>query len=824
MSCPCDIFDFPPRLFIRAGLSRFGRQIASFPQFRRALLHDVSATPGLKDWRGRQRDDFGVMLFEMWAYVCDVTAFYDEVYADETYVRTAIRRESLRKLTALLGYRPRPAVGATVSLAALAEGRRAISLPAGTAFRSDAFDGSAPQVFELKSNTVIHPLSNKWPLQSIRPSTFGTAALNQNFLLCTSGSVTARKGELVLVHVGAGAYPKPKTVQKVSDCNGVDGARYSKVEFDSPIAIPANTPVGSVTITKPSFTAGLWPRGYDTDRAFSLRGLIMGPGGVTVPPYAYLDAVYRAVRTEQDVVFAVKNVFRARRILTTSQESRTVTLASSTTFKDASNNDVTVPIPATTTTVTKLTLDTDLDTFPIFVLGSLVRGSFDSANISDIAVHLGFVSAAVVTVEARTGLAPNDSLNLPLPVEQPSDAASPGRFQLEDKNNVGVAVNASLEYRTGSLQLGQDSAWAPPLAVPVRLFGNIITATRGASVRNELLGIGDATQTNQTFKLRKSPLTYLPAPTQGNDIGVANTLKVYVDDVLWTEVPRFFKAPQRHQEQPALDVRAEEQIYIVRENDEGESSVTFGDGIRGRRLPTGARVTAWYRFGAGAPTPPAGGVHQVARPVKGLSSVRNPVGAYGGADAEPTDQLRRYAPRSALLLGRAVSLADLEAAAAGTEGVRSVRAEWRWNLFRQRPVAQIYYIGDAALDELITQRLRGLTEPDTPIDVTRANPLSRTLAIQITVNPTYLEDDVLARVRALLMDPLIGLLAPERIGIGLALFRSRIYEFVADVPGADAVADLQLNNAPFANWGISPGAGNYFDFQNGSLLLNGRNQ
>lgn len=812
MSCPCDIFEFPPRLFIPAGLARLGRQIASFPEFRRALLHDVSATPALRDWRGRQPDDFGVMLLEMWAYVCDVTAFYDEVYADETYIRPAIRRESLRKLTALLGYRPRPAVGATISLAAFAGGRRAIRLPAGTAFRSDAFDGSAPQVFELGSDTVIHPLSNEWPLQSIRPSTFGTAALNQNSLLCASGSVTAKKGDLVLVHVGAGAYPK--TVQHISDYNGVDGARYSQVEFDSPIAIPANTPVSSVTITEPSFTARLWPEKNDLDGAFSLlRFITFGSGSTPVTPYAYLDAVYRSVRAEQDVVFAVKNVFAARRILATSRQPRIATAASNTP----------VPIPATTTAVTKLTLDTDLDAF-LGVGASLVSGPFVSADISDIAVHLGFVDAAAVTVEARTGLAPTDPLNLPLPVEQPADAASPGCFQLEDKNNVGVALNASLDYITGSLQLGQDSAWAPPLTVPVRLFGNIVTATRGESVRNEFLGIGDATQANQRFKLKKSPLTYLPAPTQGNDIAVANTLKVYVDNVLWTEVPRFFKPQQRSPKQLELDVRSQAQIYIVRENDEGESSVTFGDGIRGRRLQTGARVTAWYRFGASAATPPAGGVHQIARPVKGLSSVRNPVPAYGGADAEPPDQLRRYAPRSALLLGRAISLADLEAAAACTEGVRSVRVEWRWNLLRQRPVAQIYYIGDAALDEPITQRLRGLTEPDTPIDVTRANPLACTLAVQITINPSYLEDNVLAQARALLMDPLIGLLAPERIGIGLALFRSRIYEFVSGVSGAEGVAGLQLNNAPFADWGISPGAGNYFDFETGSLLLNGKNQ
>ncbi len=269
---------------------------------------------------------------------------------------------------------------------------------------------------------------------------------------------------------------------------------------------------------------------------------------------------------------------------------------------------------------------------------------------------------------------------------------------------------------------------------------------------------------------------------------------------------------------------SQEQVYIVRENEDGESRVIFGDGVRGSRVPTGARVTAFYRFGAGAATPPAGSIHQLAKPSKGLARVRNPVAACCGADAEPSDQLKTYAPRSALLLGRAVSLADLEAATASTEGVRAVRAEWRWNLTKQRPVAQIFYIGDTALDEPITQRLLGLTEPGTPIDVTPATPLARTLALQITIDERYLEDDVLAGVREVLMDPESGLLAPERIGIGLPLFRSRIYEFVLRTAGAEAVTDVQFNGATLGDWGVSPGAGNYFDFEEGALLLNGKDE
>src|SRR5205823_1345037 len=156
------------------------------------------------------------------------------------------------------------------------------------------------------------------------------------------GSVTAKKDDLVLVRIGVDAYPK--TILKISDHNGVDGARYSKVEFNSDIPIPANTPVANVTITKPSFTAGLWPKIFDPDGAFSVSVWWLGFSTPT-SAYAYLDAVYHSVRAEQDVIFSVKDTFTARRILATSQQSRIATLASNTKFKDASNQDVIVPIP-----------------------------------------------------------------------------------------------------------------------------------------------------------------------------------------------------------------------------------------------------------------------------------------------------------------------------------------------------------------------------------------------------------------------------------------------------------------------------------------------
>jgi hypothetical protein len=292
---------------------------------------------------------------------------------------------------------------------------------------------------------------------------------------------------------------------------------------------------------------------------------------------------------------------------------------------------------------------------------------------------------------------------------------------------------------------------------------------------------------------------------------LTSTLKVYVDGLQWTEVPSFYA----HQ--------PEDEIYIVRQNDKNESQVTFGDGVLGRRLNTGSVVVAYYRFGGGGAMPPPGSINQIAKAVKGLKSVRSPVAPYGGADEEAASSLQKFAPRSALLLGRAVSLPDLEAAAASYAGVRAVAAEWRWSHVLQIPAAHIYYLADGDLTELILNKLRGLTQPDTPIQVERALPTEASLSIQIAWDEKRFEADVVNAVRTALTNVDTGILAPEVLGIGKPLFRSKLFEAVLNVTGVTSVTGLSYWDFPFYNFGFKPPAGHYFDFTN-LLFLNGSNE
>ena len=96
-------------------------------------------------------------MVEWWAYLADILTFYNERIANESYLDTAILPESVNHLVQLLGYRPRPALGAKVTLAGLlaAGARVPVALPKGMQVQSKPGPGATPQVFELDAASQL---------------------------------------------------------------------------------------------------------------------------------------------------------------------------------------------------------------------------------------------------------------------------------------------------------------------------------------------------------------------------------------------------------------------------------------------------------------------------------------------------------------------------------------------------------------------------------------------------------------------------------------------------------------------------------------------
>ncbi len=826
--CPCDSIEFPRQPDIAAGLPALPRQLAGFPEWRLAMLGRIrthrrldepGGNPPLADWRAREGDDLGIMLLEMWAYVLDVLGFYDERIANEAYLRTAQLPGSLRRLVELIGYHPRPALAARVTLALLAEeGNGPVALPPGVAFRSGPFGDESPQVFETGEPAAVDPRRNEWTLAPIRDD-----ALDSGRFFLDPGEAAVGRGDLVLIRWGAAVSQMASArVTGVSQIQALDGETYLQIELDPKPDFGSGATPGSTLLFKPTLSSRvLDPSGLtvaDIMLSADLLQAVLGsvgtqaptsggilqalglPGTGTAPSAAVvqavaitgtesrlqLDSVQPALEPGQSLIVSRGSSLHAAQV-TNVTESRIP--QNEDLFKDL---DLSPPtIPATSVRITP----------------PIDRSWNDEPR--RLQVHFGLVEAGRLTRPAkhRIGLgelapqAPFDGVSEPLePAAQPEEVLLLGN----DGHGARLCGTVNVDQAgAGLLEPAQDAGeLTNPLRTPVRVFGNLVEATRGESVVNEVLGSGNAASAFQKFAPAKHPLTYRNDPTAPG--GRRSTLQIRVNGLLWREVPSFF------------GVGPEEEVYTVRQNPEtGRSIVTFGDGQTGARLPSGAQIVASYRFGAGAAAPPANSITQLARPVPGIRAAVNPIPAGGGADGDRPKDLRRNAPDSALLLGRAVSLLDFEVLAREF-GVINAQAGWTWDFTTQRAVVKIWFIPNnqsiaADNERAIKATLLGQADPNTPLVARQATAMPAKLVVDLIVDPRFVSDEVELAVVDALTDPGRGLLALENIPIGHPLFRSALFEQILAVEGAESVRALTFNGQPFGATRTAD-EGRYYNF------------
>ncbi len=304
-----------------------------------------------------------------------------------------------------------------------------------------------------------------------------------------------------------------------------------------------------------------------------------------------------------------------------------------------------------------------------------------------------------------------------------------------------VKFDKPLDYR---YQRQQPSKLGETERLTVTINANVAPATHGETVQ-EVLGGGDASQEFQRFTLRQPPLTYVSAATPS---GGASTLEIRVNDVLCHEQPSFYgRGP-------------EERIYITRLDDDGKTTVIFGDGRTGTRLPTGQEnIKAKYRKGIGL-----GGVMNadrltqlMTRPL-GVKGVTNPVPATGAADPEQRDEARRNAPLTVLTLGRIVSLQDYEDFARAFSGIDKALATWTW--FGQKRGIFVTIAGsegaevkeDSALYTNLISAMKTAGDSTVPLLVKSYLPRLFRVAAVLQVDADYLPDKVAADVEQTLRD------------------------------------------------------------------------
>ncbi len=768
--CDCSGWEHPPDPLIPAGLATLPqRQWLSYGEYRRALLAAISEHEPLEHWRPNLRagatPDLGVMLLEFWAYILDVTGFYDARIAERSYLATAPDAETLARIVRLVGYRPRPAMAARVLLALEADDADPVAVPAGTAFRSEPFGDEPPQVFELLDPANIWPQRNRWRIAPIRETAF------DGVLTFPAGSAPNRSA-VIVAWEKSGSASAAGRIEAVETITATGNEKLVRAHLDAAgetaFAGLAGSTTAELGVAQLRITAGLSSfvaEAYDAS------------GGETT---AVLDSVYPQVRKNDRVVVEMAGAMHPAKVSYVTTNNVELTPESGT-------------IPATILPQTQIVLDTEI------------------AETGD-AAPLIHISMAPLPSPLR----PTKAF-LELPDLQPTAVLSGPVEPLDDAPVSGAAIAVGRRKRgadlpgTVALQADGTGLFTPdsgadpfpePLAAPAQLFGNVVEAIRGETVYNEVLGSSDGASPNQAYPLKKKPLAWTEDPSCPD--GRRPYLEVAVDGIVWDRVDTLFDA--------APDAR----IYIIRQQPDETSEIVFGDGFNGEIPASGGNniVANWYRHGAGSAKPPAGFIQQLKKPVTGVSRVRSPLPATGGADADSAAELRDNAPGFALALGRAISIDDFEALSRSYSGILNASASWAWDGRKQRAVATVWIIADQGDpgDELESW-LKGMAAPGLGITVKLAVPHAfDTLAIDIAVDAAHDPGEVRNAAHAALFDTDDGVLTPANVVIGQPIYRSVIVKALHLVPGVASVRSVRLGGVPL-DYAVHPGEGGWFDLE-----------
>lgn len=702
MSCgnDCERPDrFPATIHNRPGLPRIDYRIGDYASFREHLLRQLDLAGPLQEWSHRGADDPAIALLEGTALVAEVIAFYQSLYANEAFLRTAAWRDSVSRLVQLTGYRLAPGIGGEATFALLVTGSGPVTVPAGFGVRVPLEGQDQAAVFESREESIAFPAQNAFRLHPPRGGPQPVAAgLTELELAAVDGerrldlrqAQGLRAGDRLLLlpddhrfdadggAVSPGWQQAPAEILIVRETENLLDRVI--VRFDGALVVPRGTRVRARLIGR-SFRHF----GHSAPARF----------GGEVDPLTGIQSIGRT---------------RYRRPLDTDLAGEAGLysgLAADRMLLDGEVDDL--PAGADLIcqgryrrghgggtrrlTVTRRIRSWRLDS-------ALWGGTGGSCTVIELDRPLIANPSLAGAVADLRQLLFHETLGPELILEAPRRQASGaftgvelhyfGRYrdardlsgrELMLRHDDGRLQTVTVTSRVGPAELAgrdreNDWMWPlqlsePPLfereafderAPRVMVYGNLLHAEQGESQPEVVLGSGDARQAFQTFALPRGPLTWLLRP-EATPAQVPE-LTVYVDGLAWQQVEVLYGQGPRAR------------VYVVREDDDGNSHVQFGDGVTGARLPSGRNnVVAVYRTGSGARGAAAG----KASPTAGLTQLQRiemPGPAVGGGDPETADQARQAAPQRLQSLDRLVGLSDYEAEALALPGVNKARAEW----------------------------------------------------------------------------------------------------------------------------------------------------
>ena len=755
----------------------------------------------------RRLDDPAIALIDAWACVADVLTFYQERIANEGFLHTATERISVLQLAREIGYELNPGVAASTYLAFTIQAGNAsqsiFTVPKGTKVQSVPPQGKTAQTFETIEDIEARPEWNALtPVlgfdQSISPT------MNPIWVAGTATNLKAGDRLMILTLDNAGA---PSAVVMIVETVSADSQNgrtridvlappsppmraavaislaggFSQALFANPGGVPLNqgnvAQAAGQNLDASKFNSLLnTNRWSGDDLAVAISNLAANrPPATDAGVYAFraqagffgnnAPAHMSLLDASSDPLYAVDWDDPSFTVWDDPRGSAVADWADADVYLERSipgilaGSWVIFERSGTTHAFFRVNANAEASLAAFGMSGKASALTLNSINGQ--AIESADKSSSYL-LRKTTAYAQSEKLTL-------TQAPDPGPLNAQStqitlqgvipylKVGQALALSGTLTFPTISMSevliisaisyQGNTTVLTFANAIQntyqlatVTLNANVARATHGETTK-EVLGSGDASQSRQNFVLKRPPLTYVPAATPS---GAASTLEVRVNNLLWEESDSLY------------GLSSTDANYIVRREDDGTTSVTFGDSAA--RLPTGTEnVTATYRSGIGPDGEvDAGTLTLLQSKPLGVRSVVNAVAATGSAGPENIDDARGNAPLRVLTLDRIVSLEDYEDFARSFSGIGKASAIAVWAGQMRLVHLTVGAASGQPVDPsslLYNYLSSGIDAARDPVQIVRIDSfllLQFNVTAAIKIAPRYVAGDVIAAVTAAL--------------------------------------------------------------------------
>lgn len=645
----------------RAGLPHIKYRIGTYSDFREFILQELDRNQILKGLTYRNPDDPSIALLEGASLLGDILTFYQELYANEAFLRTAQWRESVAALVRLTGYRLSPGLGGTASVAFEVKEGTDVTIPKGFPVKAQLEGCNEPADFETDKEIVAIPALGKFRLYR-KTSCSNRKEKISVFSILTSkleaaGQKIETKDRLLFFNTSYYSNSSIVSIKKVEQ-------KFDRTYFYIDGYVNFTASVLSLTV-------------YKLGRTFRHFGYNAPPNVITIdsnvtPVKVTQESVSYSRNLREDTEYEINNLsvtkftskeFPINGEVTDIAPGGTIIIETPKVAVRPTINYVrqeTMTWGAVTGAATVMSIDTELGIFTEdirkIIIHETIGKPFNLENIPkpasdpDGLYYFGDLKTYLKLQNRQLALRKDDGTY--------AEITTHTETQYISSSDHGVTFRRITYKKSENWPFSEDDFQLDNPTVDV--YGNVVKVTQGKKQKEVVLGNGDARVAFQTFKLPKFPLTHVNTETGECE----PRIEVYVGGRMWKRVDTL------------LECKPSDEVYVVREDDESISRVQFGDGKTGRRLPTGSdNITAIYWTGIGAYGEAIeGNDPQAGEKLNRLGKVRLPGVVSGGCEPESSENARCASPGKVQSLSRLVSLKDFESEALAIPGVQMASA------------------------------------------------------------------------------------------------------------------------------------------------------